>query len=86
MGLIEEENKLGLECYPAQWDKYGRGAGFKRNVAMAKNGDVLLALWDGKSKGTAHMIVTAKLQDLNVYIIECKPQLKRGRGINVLCE
>jgi hypothetical protein len=45
---------------PAQWDLYGKSAGYRRNVEMAKVADVLMAFWDGKSRGTAHMIQIAK--------------------------
>lgn len=41
---------------PADWDRGGRGAGYKRNVDMARVADKLIAFWDGKSKGTQHMI------------------------------
>lgn len=43
--------------YPAQWDTYGKSAGFQRNGQMAKEADALLAFWDGKSSGTRHMIM-----------------------------
>jgi len=40
----------------ANWNKFGRGAGFVRNAEMARYGDVLIAIWDGKSPGTKNMI------------------------------
>jgi len=40
----------------ADWVKYGKAAGPIRNRLMAKEGDVLLAIWDGKSRGTKNMI------------------------------
>ena len=46
--------------FPADWDKHGKSAGYRRNEEMAKFGDAVLAFWDGKSKGTAHMIDLAK--------------------------
>ena len=52
--------KLLLEVYPAEWDKHGNKAGFIRNEQMAKEGDLLVAFWDGKSKGTQHTIRIAK--------------------------
>ena len=42
--------------FPAEWDKYGKSAGFRRNQQMADFADGLLAFWDGESRGTKHMI------------------------------
>lgn len=53
----------------AQWDKFGRSAGYRRNVAMAVKADYLLALWDGKSPGTKHMIDIAKDHGLTIRIV-----------------
>ncbi len=47
---------LGVEKYPANWSKYGRSAGMIRNREMAERADILLAIWDGFSPGTAGMI------------------------------
>lgn len=58
-----------VEEYPADWDKYGKSAGYKRNALMAKNAGALVAFWDGKSKGTKHMIDLAKLHGLKVRTI-----------------
>lgn len=44
-----------LEYYP-DWDKHGKRAGILRNEVMGNEADALLAIWDGKSKGTEHMI------------------------------
>lgn len=67
-------NKYGLKLtkFPADWDKYGKSAGYIRNEEMAKyateNG-ILFAFWDGKSKGTNHMINLAKKYSLTVIVI-----------------
>ena len=37
-------------------DVHGKKAGYLRNVDMAEYADALVAFWDGKSKGTGHMI------------------------------
>lgn len=58
-----------IERYPAQWDVYGKSAGYKRNEYMASIATNLLAFWDGKSRGTKHMIDIAKRKGLAVKII-----------------
>ena len=57
-----------LVKYPAQWDLYGKSAGYKRNAQMAENADALIAFWDGKSRGTQHMIDIARAKDLIVAV------------------
>lgn len=60
--------------YP-DWDGLGKRAGYVRNAEMAKyamadgNYGVLIAFWDGKSKGTKHMIDLAEKNGLEVHIV-----------------
>ena len=62
-------NDLPIDSYPAEWDKYGKSAGYKRNALMADNADALVAFWDGKSRGTMHMIDLAKSKGLKIRVI-----------------
>lgn len=50
------ERGIPVLSFPADWDRYGKSAGFRRNKQMAENADALVAFWDGRSKGTANMI------------------------------
>jgi hypothetical protein len=61
---------FGLEIYPAQWDKYGKRAGYRRNEEMGEIADALIAFWDGKSRGTKHMIDFMSNKNLPVKIVE----------------
>lgn len=45
-----------------------REAPLARNAAMAKQADVLVAFWDGKSRGTRHMIGCAFKEGLEIHI------------------
>ena len=54
--------------FPADWDKYGKAAGPIRNQQMADYADALVAIWDGKSRGTRSMIDRAKKKGLLVYV------------------
>lgn len=54
---------------PAEWHLYHRGAGAVRNRKMAEMGDALLALWDGKSRGTMNMIKAANKSGIPVTIV-----------------
>ena len=62
-----DNNKI-LTKFPANWKLYGKGAGYKRNVQMAEYADILIAIWDGKSRGTNHMINIARKHQLLVCV------------------
>lgn len=61
-------NEIEVEKYPADWANKGIHAGLIRNNEMAKKADALIAIWDGKSKGTYHMIKAALHRKLSVYV------------------
>jgi hypothetical protein len=63
-----EANKIQVDEHPANWTKYSNAAGIMRNIVMANNADALIAIWDGKSPGTRHMIDEAKKRNLKVYV------------------
>ena len=70
--LYANNNLLKLTSFPAEWDRYGKAAGYIRNDAMAKYADGLLVFWDGKSRGTMHMIKLAYKHKLKVKIVKYK--------------
>lgn len=51
-----KENGVPIKYFYAEWEKYGRAAGFIRNHEMGDYADYLIAFWDGKSRGTKDMI------------------------------
>lgn len=57
-----------VQYFPADWERYGKSAGYIRNTEMAKNADALAAFWDGRSLGTRHMIEIARARGLKVRI------------------
>lgn len=61
-------SSLPCKLFEANWTKYGKKAGYLRNEEMAKYADGLIAVWDGKSKGTKHMIDLANKYKLKVYV------------------
>ena len=63
------ERNLPGEQYPADWS-IGKHAGFVRNEKMAQVADALIAFWDGKSKGTEHMINTMKKMGKPVRVVK----------------
>jgi hypothetical protein len=64
-----KEYSIPVKQFPANWDLYGKSAGYRRNAEMANYADALIAFWNGESKGTMHMINLAKEKNLKVVII-----------------
>lgn len=60
----------------ADWDTHGKSAGYIRNTEMAKYAaeggmvGMLIAFWDGNSRGTKHMIDLAKRYGLDVHVVK----------------
>lgn len=73
--MFAKEHGYKVKEFPANWTAYGKSAGYIRNEQMAKyavsdgNHGVLFAFWDGKSKGTKHMIDLAKKHGLEVNVV-----------------
>ena len=57
-----------VKRFVADWNKFGKSAGYRRNEAMAQYADALICFWNKKSKGSEHMINLAKQYGLKVRI------------------
>jgi len=66
------ENNISIKEFPADWKKFGKSAGHRRNEQMGDYADALIAVWDGESKGTKHMIDYSKNKRLRVFIYNLK--------------
>jgi len=65
--FCRRENVSCIEM-PADWDRYGKRAGYLRNEAMANISHAVIAFWDGQSRGTKHMIDYALTKGLIVQV------------------
>lgn len=63
-----KEKGFRISDHPANWDLHGKAAGYIRNTEMAVYGNVLIAFWDEKSRGTKHMIDLANKHNLVVRV------------------
>lgn len=63
-----QENDKPIRMFLARWKVLGRRAGIERNKEMAKYADALVAIWDGESRGTNHMIETMKAAGKPVWV------------------
>lgn len=55
--------------YIPDWDKLGKSAGYIRNQKIVDDSEVLVAFWDGNSKGTQHSILLARRAGKKVFIV-----------------
>lgn len=67
---LAELIKQPLKVFPAKWDQFGNYAGYYRNKQMGNYADALVAIWDGKSKGTKQMIDYMRGLGKPVYVKE----------------
>lgn len=65
-------HKVPVIRYPAEWNLYQKSAGYRRNEKMAEHAEALIALWDGQSPGTKHMIDIATRKGLRIHIHRTK--------------
>ena len=60
-----------MEFLP-EYTKYGRSAPLKRNITIIEYSDIVIAFWDGKSRGTKFVIDNCRKLgvEVRVYIID----------------
>ena len=59
---------LKLTEFLPEYSKYGRGAPLKRNLQIIEYADVVIAFWDGKSRGTKYVIDNCKKLGVQVDV------------------
>lgn len=64
------EAGIDTRIFPADWDRYGKSAGFRRNRDIVANCDAVAAFWDGRSKGTQNTIELARAAGKPVRIFK----------------
>ena len=63
------EHNLRIERFPAEWEKYHKGAGPIRNMKMVQSADAVIVFWDNESSGTKNIIECARKQDIPYRIV-----------------
>jgi len=61
-------NGIKLTEFLPDYKRYGRGAPLKRNLEIIAYADVVLAFWDGESRGTKYVIDNCKKQGIPVKV------------------
>jgi hypothetical protein len=72
-------NRIPVRRFLAEWEKFGRSAGPRRNEQMAYYGDALILIWDGKSAGSRNMLNIARARRLKIaaFVLQSDRRLKR---------
>ena len=75
-----KKREVSLEIYPAEWDVYGKSAGFMRNQQMIDEGlpDLVVAFSGGK--GTINMIKLSNQANIPLYNVR-DPMGWTGKGV-----
>ena len=71
---------LKLTEFLPEYDKYGRGAPLRRNITIIEYSDLVLAFWDGRSRGTKYVIDNCKKQNtpVVVYRLTTEPEANQS--------
>lgn len=64
-----ELHGIPVKSFHADWERLGKRAGPIRNAEMGIYADGLIAFWDGKSSGTAHMIKFMESEGKWTYVV-----------------
>jgi len=72
------EHDLKLTEFLPEYGRYGRGAPLRRNITIIEHADLVLAFWDGKSRGTKFVIDNCKKRNIPVVVY----RLTMGSEVN----
>lgn len=63
---------IKLTEFLPEYTKYGRSAPLKRNITIIEYSDIVLAFWDGKSRGTKFVIDNCRKLgvEVRVYVMD----------------
>lgn len=68
-----KKNNIPFTPFKAKWNIYGKKrAGKIRNLEMLDYGDCLIAVWDGHSPGTRHIMEAAVSRKMPMHVLISK--------------
>lgn len=67
-----KSNGIKLTEFLPEYTRFGRSAPLKRNITIIEYADIVLAFWDGKSRGTKFVIDNCRKLgvEVRVYIMD----------------
>ena len=69
-----QKHNIKLTEFLPEYDKYGRGAPLRRNIQIIDYADMVLAFWDGTSRGTKFVIDNCKKAGKRVTVHTVAPR------------
>lgn len=69
-------HNIKLTEFLPEYNKYGRAAPLRRNITIIQNADLVLAFWDGVSRGTKYVIDNCNKMNIPVKVYYPNPQTK----------
>ena len=63
------QHNIPLNIIRANWKADGASSGYIRNTRMADKAQAVILFWDGKSRGTRHMLDIAQYSEMRTVLI-----------------
>lgn len=63
-------HKIKLKEFLPEYNKYSKAAPLKRNLQIIEYADMVIAFWDGRSKGTKHVIDVCKKHNKKITVFK----------------
>ncbi len=73
-----EAQGIPLREFLPEYERYGKAAPLRRNLALLAEADLVLAFWDGSSRGTAFVIRECRRRGVSLRVIR-EEELKAER-------
>lgn len=67
--IYAEKNQIPVIVFKPDWEKYGKAAGVIRNREIIEAAEMLVAFWDGESKGTASSLAFAQKKGIPIQTV-----------------
>ena len=72
-----QDHHIKLTEFLPEYHKYKKGAPLKRNLQIIEYADMVIAFWNGKSKGTKYVIDHCKEQNKKIVIYQIDEEEKK---------
>ena len=75
-----EAQGIPLREFLPAYERYGRGAPLRRNLSLLAEADLVLAVWDGSSRGTAFVIRECRRRGVPLRVIREEELMAESRN------